>query len=186
MDAERIEAAVSEIITAVGEDRRREGLVGTPRRIAQMYAEVFSGIHADPVAELSVGFEEGHREFVVLKDIPFYSMCEHHFLPFYGTVDVGYLPNGRVVGISKIARVVEILSRRPQLQERLTTQIAETISNALQPQGVGVVVRAEHLCITMRGPRKPGASMVTSAVRGLLEESAVTRAEFLSLITEHP
>lgn len=186
MDSERIKAAVVDIIKALGEDPRREGLAQTPQRIAEMYGEIFAGIDTDPMAELTVGFEEGHRELVVLKDIPFYSMCEHHFLPFFGTVDVGYIPDGRVVGISKIARVVEIISKRPQLQERLTTQIADVICNAVQPQGVAVVVRAEHLCITMRGIKKAGTTMVTSAVRGLLEEREVTRAEFLSLINERP
>lgn len=184
MDLERIKAAVSEIIEAVGEHPSREGLVGTPRRIAEMYAEVFSGLDKDPYEDLAVGFEEGHREMVVLKDIPFYSMCEHHFLPFFGSVHVGYIPNGRVVGISKLARTVDTLSRRPQLQERLTTQIADTIASALQPQGVAVVARAEHLCITMRGIQKPGTTMVTSAVRGRFEESQVTREEFLALIHE--
>ena len=147
-----------------------------------MYEQIFAGLKQDPYELLTVGFEEGHREMVVLRDIPFYSTCEHHFLPFFGTVSVGYLPNGRVVGISKLARVVEAYARRPQLQERLTTQIADTINTALQPQGVAVVVRAEHLCITMRGISKPGAAMVTSAVRGDFEKFDVTRAEFLSLI----
>ncbi len=184
MDGDKIKSAIAEIIAAIGDDPRREGLEETPRRIAEMYGEIFSGIEADPVEVLSVGFEEGHQEMVILKDIPFYSMCEHHFLPFYGSVDVGYLPNGRIVGISKIARAVDIIARRPQLQERLTTQIAETLANSLQPTGVGVVVRAEHLCVTMRGAKKPGATMITSAVRGCFQESEVTRAEFLSLISE--
>ena len=184
MDGDKIKSAIAEIIAAIGDDPRREGLEETPRRIAEMYGEIFSGIQADPVEVLSVGFEEGHQEMVILKDIPFYSMCEHHFLPFYGSVDVGYLPNGRIVGISKIARAVDIIARRPQLQERLTTQIAETLANSLQPAGVGVVVRAEHLCVTMRGAKKPGATMITSAVRGCFQESEVTRGEFLSLISE--
>ncbi len=179
---EVIEKAMLEIIQAVGEDSGREGLRDTPRRIAEMYAELFSGIDADPVEELTVGFEEGHREMVILKDIPFSSMCEHHFLPFFGVAHVGYIPNGRVVGISKIARVVEIFAKRPQLQERLTTSIAETISSALQPQGVATVIRAEHFCITMRGIKKPGTTIMTSAMRGRFQESAVTRSEFLSLI----
>jgi GTP cyclohydrolase I len=184
LDQEAIQRAVTEIIKAAGEDPRREGLAETPRRIAEMYAEILSGMGLDPVEELTVGFEEGHQEMVVLKDIPFYSMCEHHFMPFFGTVAVGYLPNGRVVGISKIARVVEIFAKRLQLQERLTTQIADTIASALQPQGVAVVVRAEHLCISMRGVKKPGSQMVTSAVRGAFADSAVTRAEFMALINE--
>ncbi len=184
MDSKAIERAVVEIITAVGENPGREGLAGTPRRIAEMYKEIFVGLDLDPMQELAVGFEEGHHEMVVLKDIPFYSMCEHHFLPFYGVVHAGYIPNGRVVGISKIARVVEIFAKRPQLQERLTTQIAETVTAALEPQGVAVVIRAEHLCMTMRGIKKPGTNIVTSAMRGRFQESAVTRSEFLSLIQD--
>jgi GTP cyclohydrolase I len=184
LDVDRIKAAVSEIIRGVGEDPNREGLRESPRRIAEMYAEVFSGLSTDPLEVLNVGFEEDHQEMVLLKDIPFYSMCEHHFLPFHGTANVGYIPKGRVVGISKLARVVEILAKRPQLQERLTTQIADTITFALDPTGVAVVVRAEHLCMTMRGIKKPGANMITSAVRGQFEDSHVTRAEFLSLIQD--
>ena len=147
-----------------------------------MYAEVLSGMKEDPREVLSVGFEEGHNEMVILKDIPFYSMCEHHLLPFYGMVHIGYIPKGRVVGASKLGRVVEILAKRPQLQERLTTQIADTIVEALQPQGVAVVIEAEHLCMTMRGVKKPGSNIVTSAMRGSFRTRAVTRAEFLSLI----
>ena len=184
MDVDRIKVAVSEIIRAVGEDPGREGLKESPRRIAETYAEIFSGLGKDPLEELVVGFEEGHQEMVLLKDIPFYSVCEHHFLPFYGTADVGYIPKGRVVGISKLARVVEVLAKRPQLQERLTTQIADTITFGLEPTGVAVVLRAEHLCMTMRGVKKPGASLITSAVRGHFEDSPVTRAEFLSLIQD--
>ncbi len=184
LDLKAIQDAVRQIIKAVGDDPRREGLAETPLRIAEMYREIFAGIQADPVAELTVGFEEGHQEMVVLKDIPFYSMCEHHLLPFFGTVAVGYLPNGRLVGISKLARVVEIFAKRPQLQERMTSQIADTIASALQPQGVAVVVRAEHLCITMRGIKKPGAQMVTSAVRGCFESNQGTRAEFLALLND--
>ena len=184
MDKQAIEHAMAEIIRAVGDDSRREGLGGTPRRVAEMFEEIFSGLALDPVEELMVGFEEGHREMVVLKDIPFYSMCEHHFLPFYGVAHVGYIPNGRVVGISKIARVVEIFAKRPQLQERLTTQIAETIASALEPQGVAIVVRAEHLCMTMRGIKKPGTNIITSAMRGRFQESEVTRSEFLSFIQD--
>ncbi|MSQ25656.1 MAG: GTP cyclohydrolase I FolE [Dehalococcoidia bacterium] len=184
MDTEGIKDAVEQILRGVGEDPRREGLRETPRRIAEMYEEIFAGLKQDAVEELSVGFEEGHREMVVLKDIPFYSMCEHHLLPFYGTAAVGYIPNGRVVGISKIARAVEIFAKRPQLQERLTSQIADAIMQHVQPDGVAVVLRAEHLCMTMRGVKKPGANMVTSAVRGRFEQSPVTRAEFLSLVQE--
>jgi GTP cyclohydrolase IA len=178
----KIEKAVASIINAIGDDPEREGLVGTPRRIADMYAEVFAGIYEDPREELRIGFEEGHREMVILKDIPFYSMCEHHFLPFYGLAHVGYIPNGRVVGASKIGRVVEILAKRPQLQERLTTQIANTIVEVLEPKGVAVVIQAEHLCMTMRGVKKPGSNIVTSAMRGSFQKSPLTRSEFLSLV----
>jgi GTP cyclohydrolase IA len=178
----KIEKAVASIIEAIGEDPKREGLVGTPRRIAEMYAEIFGGIYEDPGEELRVGFEEGHQEMVILKDIPFYSMCEHHFLPFHGLAHVGYIPSGRVVGASKIGRVVEILAKRPQLQERLTTQIANTIVSVLEPKGVAVVIQAEHLCMTMRGVKKPGSNIVTSAMRGLFQKNPVTRSEFLSLV----
>jgi len=180
----KIEEAVRLIIEAVGEDSKREGLVGTPRRIAEMYAELFSGLGKNPAEELTVGFEEGHREMVVVKDIPFYSMCEHHFLPFYGTAHVGYIPSkdGKVVGASKLARVVEIAARRPQLQERLTTQIADAVLEALRPDGVAVVMQAEHLCMTMRGIKKPGANVLTSATRGLFRSRVATRAEFFSLV----
>ena len=182
IDKAKIEQAVASIIEAIGEDPKREGLVGTPRRIAEMYAEVFAGIHDDPKEELQVGFEEEHHEMVIFKDIPFYSMCEHHFLPFYGLVHIGYIPSGQVVGASKMGRVVEILAKRPQLQERLTTQIADTIVEVLQPQGVAVVVQAEHLCMTMRGVKIPGSNIVTSATRGLFRRSPATRSEFLSLV----
>jgi GTP cyclohydrolase I len=182
IDKAKIEKAVASIIEAVGENPQREGLVGTPRRIAEMYAEVFAGIHEDPKEELRVGFEEGHREMVLLKDIPFYSMCEHHFLPFYGVVHIGYIPSGRVVGASKLGRVVEILAKRPQLQERLTTQIANTIVEALEPRGVAVIIQAEHLCMTMRGVKKPGSNILTSAMRGLFQKNPLTRSEFLFLV----
>jgi GTP cyclohydrolase IA len=182
IDRAKIEKAVASIIEAIGEDPKREGLVGTPRRIAEMYAEVFGGIYEDPGEELRVGFEEGHQEMVILKDIPFYSMCEHHFLPFHGLAHVGYIPSGRVVGASKIGRVVEILARRPQLQERLTTQIANTIVSVLEPKGVAVIIQAEHLCMTMRGVKKPGSNIVTSAMRGLFQKNPLTRSEFLSLV----
>jgi len=184
IDQAKIEQAVASIIEAIGDDPRRQGLAGTPRRIAEMYAELFSGMDKDPREELTVGFEEGHREMVVIKDIPFYSMCEHHLLPFYGVAHVGYIPNtnGRVVGASKIARVVEIIAHRPQLQERMTTQIAEAILEAIQPEGVAVIIQAEHLCMTMRGIKKPGSNIVTSANRGNFRSRAATRAEFLSLV----
>lgn len=182
IDSDRIERAVREILEAVGEDPDREGLVDTPSRIARMYAEIFAGILDDPGAHLAVTFSERHDEMVILREIPFYSTCEHHLVPFHGVAHVGYVPNGRVAGISKLARVVETLAKRPQLQERLTSQVADVMMNTLEPDGVAVVVEAEHLCMTMRGVKKPGARMVTSAVRGSFKRSAVTRAEFLSLV----
>ena len=183
-DKARIEAAVISIIKAIGEDPEREGLVDTPRRIAEMYAEIFMGLDRDPKQELAVGFEVGHREMVIVKDIPFYSMCEHHLLPFYGVAHIGYLPNvdGRVVGLSKLARVVEIVASRPQLQERMTTEIADAIVEGLKPSGVAVIVQAEHLCMIMRGVKKPGSNIITSAIRGAFRKKAETRAEFFSLI----
>lgn len=181
-DHERIRDAVRVILEAVGEDPDREGLRDTPRRISDMYEEIFSGLRTDPYSIMEVGFEEGHDEMVVLRDIPFYSLCEHHFLPFHGVAHVGYLPKGRVVGVSKLARVVEAFARRPQLQERLTSEVAECIMEAVQPMGVGVVVQAEHLCMTMRGVKKPGSRMTTSAMRGDFRERPATRAEFLSLL----
>jgi GTP cyclohydrolase I len=183
VDRERIEGAVGTIIEAIGEDQTREGLVETPRRIAEMYVELFEGLGQDPREVLQVTFEaEKHQEMVVLKDIPFYSMCEHHFLPFHGVAHIGYIPEGALVGISKLARAVEILARRPQLQERLTTQIADAIMEVLEPQGVGIVIEAEHLCMTMRGIKKPGSIVVTSANRGLFRRRMATRQEFLTLI----
>ena len=184
IDKAKIEAAASAILEAIGEDTQREGLVGTPQRIAEMYCELFKGMEVDAAAELAVGFEEGHREMVILRNIPFYSMCEHHLLPFYGVAHVGYIPNkdGRVVGISKLARVVDAYAKRLQLQERMTTQIADTILEALKPDGVAVVIEAEHLCMTMRGIEKPGSNVVTSATRGTFRSRAATRAEFLSLV----
>ena len=184
IDTARIRAAVREIIIGVGEDPDREGLRETPRRVADMYAEVFSGLREDPADVLRVGFEEGHQEMVIVKDIPFYSMCEHHFLPFHGVAHVGYIPNGRVVGLSKLARAVEILARRPQLQERLSSQLADVIMETMAPQGVAIVIKAEHLCMTMRGIRKPGSLTVTSAMRGVFQRGSATRAEFMSLVNE--
>ena len=183
-DEAKIEKAVNLIIEAIGEDPKREGLKGTPRRVAEMYAELFVGLGKDPREELAVGFELGHREMVIVKDIPFYSMCEHHLLPFYGVAHVGYIPNndGRIVGISKLARVVEIIARRPQIQERMTTQIADAIVSGLKPDGVGVIVQAEHLCMIMRGIKKPGSAIVTSALRGSFRSRTKTRAEFFSLL----
>ena len=184
IDEAEIRKAVTTIIKAIGDDPERPGLVDTPQRVAEMYAELFIGIDVDPKAELTVGFEEGHREMVILRDIPFYSMCEHHLLPFYGVAHVGYIPNtdGRIIGISKLARVVEIIARRPQLQERMTSQIAEAIAEGIKPEGVAVVVQAEHLCMVMRGIKKPGSAIITSVVRGTFRSKSKTRAEFFSLL----
>ncbi len=184
LDHNKIKSAVSSIIEAIGEDPKREGLVDTPVRVAEMYTEIFAGMDMDPKEELRVCYELGHREMVVIKDIPFYSMCEHHLLPFFGVVHIGYIPDvsGRVVGISKLARVVEIFARRPQIQERMTTQIADAIMEGLQPQGVAVVAQAEHLCMVMRGVKKPGTDIITSAIRGIFRQKSASRAEFFSLI----
>jgi GTP cyclohydrolase I len=184
MDEAKISKAVREIIEAIGEDPSREGIKDTPQRVAEMYAELFQGLHKDPKEDLEVGFELGHREMVVIKDIPFYSMCEHHLLPFFGVAHVGYIPNdeGRIVGISKLARVVETIARRPQVQERMTTEIADTIYTGLKASGVGVVVQAEHMCMIMRGIKKPGSNVITSALRGTFRSKAASRAEFFSII----
>ena len=178
----RVEAAVREIIEAIGEDPAREGLVHTPARVARMYAELFEGLRIDPRSYLNVSFKADHDEMVILRDIPFYSVCEHHFMPFHGVAAVGYIPDGRVVGISKLARLVEGYARRPQLQERLTGQVADALMETVQPDGVAVVIEAEHLCMTQRGVKKPGSRMVTSATRGTFRQNQVTRAEFLSLV----
>jgi GTP cyclohydrolase I len=184
VNQDKVKLAMTSIIEAIGEDPVRVGIKDTPRRVAEMYAELFSGLDVDPKAELTVDFEEGYEEMVILRDIPFYSMCEHHLLPFYGVAHVGYIPSpgGRVVGVSKLARVVEICARRPQLQERMTQQIADAIFDALQPNGVGAVVHAEHLCMVMRGIKKPGTTVITSSVRGNFRSKVATRNEFLSLI----
>lgn len=181
-DRDALIASVREMIGHLGLDAESNGLADTPRRIADMYLELFEGLWLDPHEPLAVQFEEGHSEMVILKDIPFYSMCEHHFLPFHGQAHVGYLPDGRIVGLSKLARAVEIFARRPQVQERLTSQVADTLMDVLGAKGAGVVIEAEHLCMTSRGVRKPGASMVTSAMRGKFREDEATRQEFLRLI----
>ena len=183
VDNDGVVESVRRLLLAIGENPDREGLEGTPRRIAEMYREVFGGMDQDPYDVLSVGFEEGHEEMVIVRDIPFYSMCEHHLLPFHGVVHVGYIPRGRVVGISKLARAVDIFARRPQVQERLTSQIADAIMEVVKPRGVGVVIEAEHLCMTMRGVKKPGSRVVTSATRGIFRTKEVTRAEFMSILT---
>jgi GTP cyclohydrolase I len=184
IDHPRIERAVREILEAIGEDPDRDGLKGTPERIANMYAEIFSGLREDPGRHLNVTFEAGHDEMVMVKDITLYSICEHHLIPWIGAAHVAYIPNidGRITGLSKLARLVDGYSHRPQVQERLTTQIADTIERVLEPRGVLVVVEAEHLCMSMRGVRKPGSTTVTSAVRGLFRDNEPTRLEAMSLI----
>jgi len=180
---QKIEKAVRMILEGIGEDPKRPGIVDTPRRVAEMYAEVFRHVGQDASKELTVIHNETHEEMVVVKDIVFHSMCEHHLLPFFGKAHVVYIPKkGRITGISKIYRVIENLAGRPQLQERMTTGIAEAMMSTLQPQGVMVVLEAEHLCMSMRGTKKPGHTVITSAVRGLLEKNPATRAEALSLI----
>ena len=183
MDTDRIERAVREILEAIGEDPEREGLVRTPERVARFYAEVFDGIGKDPSAEIDAFFgDEHYEEIVMVKDIPFYSLCEHHLVPFHGKAHVAYLPKGRVTGLSKLARLVEGFARRPQMQERLTSQVADALVDGLDPLGVLVVVEAEHLCMSMRGVRKPGSATVTSAVRGTMAKDPATRAEAMSLL----
>lgn len=183
VDQPRIQRAVREILAAIGEDPDRDGLVETPKRVAQAYAEFFAGLHQDPAEILSTTFEIDHEELVLVKDIPFYSTCEHHLVPFHGSAHIGYIPSaeGRVTGLSKLARLVEVFARRPQVQERLTTQIVEALMTHLQPKGAIVVIECEHMCMSMRGVRKPGAKTVTSAVRGQVRDPA-TRAEAMSLI----
>jgi GTP cyclohydrolase IA len=184
VDKPRVERAVREILEAIGEDPDRDGLQKTPQRIAEMYEEVFGGLHDDPCRHLVTRFEAEHDEMVMVRDIPLYSLCEHHLIPFTGRAHVAYIPgeDGRITGLSKLARVVDGFSRRPQVQERLTTQIADAMMDALEPLGVFVVIEAEHLCMTMRGIRKPGSLTVTSAVRGIFKDNAATRAEAMSFV----
>lgn len=186
MDREKIQAGVRMILEGVGEDPTREGLLDTPRRVADMYAEIFAGLGADPAEHFCVTFNEGHQEMVLVRDIPLYSVCEHHLLPFIGRAHVAYVPgkSGRICGLSKLARVVDVFAKRPQVQERLTSQIADTIVQNLDPAGVIVVIEAEHLCMSMRGVKKPGSETITSAVRGIFENRPATRAEAMSLITD--
>lgn len=183
IDQPRIAAAVREILEAIGEDPDRDGLVDTPKRVAKAYAEFFAGLHQDAAEHLSTTFDIEHDEMVLVKDIPFYSTCEHHLVPFYGSAHIGYIPGkgGKVTGLSKLARLVEVYARRPQVQERLTTQIVDSLVEHLNPAGAIVVIECEHMCMSMRGVQKPGAKTVTSAVRGQLRETA-TRAEAMSLI----
>jgi GTP cyclohydrolase I len=179
---ERIRAAVREILIAVGEDPDREGLMETPDRVARMYAEMFSGLRKDPRELLGKTFTEKYDEMVLVKDIGFDSMCEHHLLPFMGKAHIAYVPNGKIVGLSKLARIVEVLSRRPQVQERMTEQLADLITEELNPGGVGVILEATHTCMTIRGVRKPNSLMTTSAMRGVFHANQSTRTEFMSLV----
>ncbi len=183
-DAVRAEAAVRELLLAIGEDPEREGLRDTPARVARAYREIFAGLRQEPEDVLTTTFDIGHEEMVLVKDIEVYSTCEHHLVPFHGIAHVGYIPNsdGRITGLSKLARLVEVYARRPQVQERLTSQIADALVSILEPRGVIVVVECEHLCMSMRGVRKPGSRTVTSAVRGMMQSAATTRAEAMSLI----
>ena len=184
IDHARAEAAVRELLIAIGEDPDREGLRDTPARVARAYAEIFQGLYADPDEVLDRTFDEHHQELILVKDIPMFSTCEHHLVPFHGVAHVGYIPNpdGRVTGLSKIARLVDLYARRPQVQERLTAQVADALVRKLEPKGVIVVIEAEHLCMGMRGIRKPGSRTTTSAVRGMLRSSPTSRAEVLALI----
>jgi GTP cyclohydrolase I len=184
VDEERAAAAIRELLSAVGEDPDRSGLRETPARVARAYAEIFAGLWQDPGEILATTFEEDHDELVLEKDIPMYSTCEHHLVPFHGVAHVGYIPglDGKVTGLSKLARLVEVYARRPQVQERMTRQIADALADVLKPRGVIVVIEAEHLCMAMRGIRKPGTRTVTSAVRGIFRDSAATRGEAMSLI----
>jgi GTP cyclohydrolase IA len=183
-DEEKLQQAIRMILEAIGEDPEREGLKETPLRVAKMYKEVFSGLQQDPKEHLQTCFmEDQHEEMVLVKDISLYSMCEHHLLPFYGTAHIAYIPaEGRIVGLSKLVRVVECVARRPQLQERLTSTVADVIMEVLRPKGVVVVVEAEHLCMSIRGVKKPGSTTVTSAVRGIFRRNQVSRSEAFSLI----
>jgi len=182
VNQKKIQQAVRMILEAIGEDPDRDGLRETPERVARMYEEVFGKGEEDPRASLSKQFDEKHREMVIVRDIPFFSMCEHHLMPFFGKAHVAYIPRGHVVGISKLARVVEAFARRPQVQERLTSQVADIIVKELQPAGVAVVCEAVHTCMTMRGVKKPGATVLTSAMRGIFQKNLSTRAELMSLL----
>jgi len=183
MDKKKIAKAVRDILEAIGEDPKRRDIIDTPARVADMYEEIFSGINKDPARELEVILDQKHDEIILLKSIPLYSVCEHHLLPFVGKAHVAYIPRqGRVTGLSKLARVVDVLSKRPQVQERLTSQIAEIIMSKLKPQGCMVVIEAEHMCMSFRGVKKPGTLTVTSAVRGIFKKNEKTRAETLALI----
>lgn len=183
MDNNKIEDAVLMLLNAIGEDPLREGLIDTPKRVAKMYAEIFAGLNQDPREHLEVFFNaDGHKEVVIVKDITFHSCCEHHFVPFYGKAHIAYLPNKKLTGLSKLARVVDTISRRPQLQERITAQIADALEAALEPQGVYIIIEAEHLCMSMRGIKKPGAKTITTVARGVYAHDASLRAEIIALM----
>ncbi len=183
-DLAKIENAVRDILTAIGEDPDREGLAETPQRVAKMYAEIFSGLSEDPRRHLKIFNEDNNEEMVIVRDIPLYSMCEHHLIPFMGRAHIAYIPNaGRVIGLSKLARIVDVYAKRPQLQERLTAQIADFLYEELQPKGVAVIIEAQHLCMTMRGARAAGSETQTSALRGTMRSDAKTRSEVMSLLT---
>ena len=182
---EKVEQAVYQLLEALGENPEREGLLDTPKRVAKMYAEMFSGLNEDPKDQFTAVFSEVHDEVVLVKDIPFYSMCQHHLVPFYGKAHVAYLPSGdKVTGLSKLARAVEVAARRPQLQERLTDQVATALEEALNPRGVFVMVEAEHMCMTMRGIKKPGSKTITTVAKGLYKEDREERKEILSLMRD--
>lgn len=185
INKEKAEAAIYQFLEAIGENPNREGLLDTPKRVAKMYAEMFAGLNKDPKEEFTAVFTEHHEDVVIVKDISFYSMCEHHLVPFYGKAHIAYLPSdGRVTGLSKLARAVEVASKRPQLQERLTAQIADALVEALHPTGVLVLVEAEHMCMTMRGIKKPGSKTITTTARGLYMEDRSERQEVMALMTK--
>ncbi|HES9438154.1 TPA: GTP cyclohydrolase I FolE [Streptococcus pyogenes] len=185
INKEKAEAAIYQFLEAIGENPNREGLLDTPKRVAKMYAEMFAGLNKDPKEEFTAVFKEQHEDVVIVKDISFYSICEHHLVPFYGKAHIAYLPSdGRVTGLSKLARAVEVASKRPQLQERLTSQIADALVEALNPKGTLVMVEAEHMCMTMRGIKKPGSKTITTTARGLYKESRAERQEVISLMTK--
>ncbi|WP_010249582.1 GTP cyclohydrolase I FolE [Acetivibrio cellulolyticus] len=183
IDKERVKKAITEILIAIGENPDREGLVETPERVANMYTEIFAGLYNDPKQLVKIFHEDNHEEMVMIRDIPLYSVCEHHLLPFVGVAHVAYIPrNGKVIGISKLARIVDIVAKKPQLQERITREVADILMDTLTPLGVAVVVEAEHLCMTMRGIKKPGSKTITSALRGNIKTDARTRSELMALI----
>ena len=184
MDYDKIQNAVREVLVAIGEDPQREGLADTPRRIAEMYGELFWGIGKDAASVLTTTFDEGYDETVILRDIPFHSICEHHFLPFFGIAHIAYIPTGRVAGASKLARALDVLASRPQIQERLTSQLADTLYDTLQPSGAAVIMSAEHMCMSIRGARKPGSKIVTTAARGSIKTQPELRQDIFALLRE--